>query len=597
MKTNKRRFLAALTASALALTPCFAAGTMTAFAAESITIKNAESDPDNAHSYKAYCIIKGTDIDSNGLLKGIDKGDNIESVAALATALKGTGISALSSLSSSSTLQEIVEALENVNSDTDKQKIAKALSAIVTGTATPLTQDETSKKYSATVSDKGWYLITDTKNSNTKVISANLLQVLGEEEVDPKFSLPTIEKNIVEGSERVKQNEASIGDTIEYELKSKVPKMDGYDKYFFVINDIIDDGLTFDPSSVKVYIDGAELENSASQNYFRVDTGNAAKVGDAEYSFQIVMLDFIQHAAKSGKDIVVTYSAVLNENADITNVGNPNEVLLTYSNNPNVAANGESTENPDEPKQPDTPPGTPDNPGDDYDAPVGVTPKDKVNTFTTAVKIKKVDNKNAVLHGAEFTLTGNGTNIVLVSEDKFEAVSAGETGEYWKLLDGTYTKTDPATEGIDSSTYADTTTKYKRSTIFTQKGNTSPTAVDIKGYVDDDGYIIFKGLGAGKYKLKETVVPDGYNKADDVEFEIGNGSSMSITNPDWTNDNTDFTWDGTNYMYNITIKNVKGSTLPETGGMGTKLFYVFGSLFVIGGATFMVTKKRVGNSK
>ena len=45
------------------------------------------------------------------------------------------------------------------------------------------------------------------------------------------------------------------------------------------------------------------------------------------------------------------------------------------------------------------------------------------------------------------------------------------------------------------------------------------------------------------------------------------------------------------------IENNKGSTLPETGGMGTTIFYVLGSVLVIGAAVLLITKKRMGASK
>ena len=39
--------------------------------------------------------------------------------------------------------------------------------------------------------------------------------------------------------------------------------------------------------------------------------------------------------------------------------------------------------------------------------------------------------------------------------------------------------------------------------------------------------------------------------------------------------------------------NNKGSTLPETGGMGTTIFYVLGSVLVLGAVVLLVTKKRM----
>jgi LPXTG-motif cell wall-anchored protein len=46
-------------------------------------------------------------------------------------------------------------------------------------------------------------------------------------------------------------------------------------------------------------------------------------------------------------------------------------------------------------------------------------------------------------------------------------------------------------------------------------------------------------------------------------------------------------------MFLKTIENRKGSILPTTGGMGTKLFYLFGGLLVAGSVIFLVTKRRM----
>ena len=310
------------------------------------------------------------------------------------------------------------------------------------------------------------------------------------------------------------------------------------------------------------------------------------------------MNDFIQHKAQAGKEIKVTYSAKLNEKADITNTGNPNKVFLTYSNNPNVEATPEGPTNPDEPKVPSTPPDTPDNPGVDYDSPVGVTPWSDVNTFTTAIKVIKVDDSTPAnpLKGAEFKLTGTDMNIVLVSEDKF---TADPSGTYWKLKDGTYTTTNPATPGVDTSKYDDdTTTKYKRTTEFTQKGNIA-TPVDVKGFVDDDGWIIFKGLGAGTYTLTETTTPKGYNTVSPITIIISNdkvANAFSKTNPNWKvvkDADPDVELTASENIYGLQVVNVKGSTLPSTGGMGTRLFYIIGGLLVAGSLVLLVTKKRM----
>ena len=187
-------------------------------------------------------------------------------------------------------------------------------------------------------------------------------------------------------------------------------------------------------------------------------------------------------------------------------------------------------------------------------------------------------------------------NIVLVSEDQF--ILDNTTGTYWALTDGTYTTTDPSTSGVDTTKYVDTSKKYKRTTIFTQKGNIA-TPVEVKGFVDDDGWIIFKGLGAGKYTLTETTTPKGYNTVSPINIIISNdkvASAFSKTNPNWKvvkDADPDVELTASDYIYGLQVVNVKGATLPSTGGMGTRLFYIIGGLLVAGSLVLLVTKKRM----
>ena len=45
------------------------------------------------------------------------------------------------------------------------------------------------------------------------------------------------------------------------------------------------------------------------------------------------------------------------------------------------------------------------------------------------------------------------------------------------------------------------------------------------------------------------------------------------------------------------VVNKSGSTLPETGGIGTTIFYVLGSLLVVGAGVVLITRKRMGKSE
>lgn len=86
----------------------------------------------------------------------------------------------------------------------------------------------------------------------------------------------------------------------------------------------------------------------------------------------------------------------------------------------------------------------------------------------------------------------------------------------------------------------------------------------------------FVGLANGTYTLVENTVPDGYNKASDVNF--------TIAEHDYT---------ATNLQQVAEVINKAGTVLPSTGGMGTTLFYVAGGILVAAAVVLLVTKKRM----
>ena len=90
----------------------------------------------------------------------------------------------------------------------------------------------------------------------------------------------------------------------------------------------------------------------------------------------------------------------------------------------------------------------------------------------------------------------------------------------------------------------------------------------------------FTGLADGTYTLIEKTVPDGYNKAADTTFEVVGGD-----------------YSAANLKQTATVVNNAGSVLPGTGGIGTTIFYILGSLLVIGCGIVLVSRKRMQNNK
>ena len=105
---------------------------------------------------------------------------------------------------------------------------------------------------------------------------------------------------------------------------------------------------------------------------------------------------------------------------------------------------------------------------------------------------------------------------------------------------------------------------------------------------DNNGMIEVEGLDADTYYLEEAKAPGGYNKlAGPVKVVISHtvtdeGTHMTHTLKQDTID-----------VGRVEIENKSGTELPETGGIGTTIFYVLGSILVIGAVVLLITKKRM----
>lgn len=110
----------------------------------------------------------------------------------------------------------------------------------------------------------------------------------------------------------------------------------------------------------------------------------------------------------------------------------------------------------------------------------------------------------------------------------------------------------------------------------------------------------FTGLDAGIYKLVETTVPAGYNKADDLEFKIVStlsGDPQTLTDLKVTDLDgasiTVFTATLSSGELKTEIVNNSGSELPTTGSIGTVVFYVLGGVIFAGALILLIVKLRM----
>ena len=129
---------------------------------------------------------------------------------------------------------------------------------------------------------------------------------------------------------------------------------------------------------------------------------------------------------------------------------------------------------------------------------------------------------------------------------------------------------------------------YARVTNGKLTGWTSTKAEATTLVSDAKGMIAVEGLDADTYYLEETKAPGGYNKlAGPVKVEISHtvideGAHMTNT----------LKQDGT-VVAKVEIENKSGTELPSTGGIGTTIFYVLGSILVIGAVVLLIAKKRM----
>ena len=556
----------------LALTLLLAMSATVFAADDTYTITISGDNVVAGHIYEAYQIFKGdlAEKDSKTILSNIEWGSSVNGDALL-TALKADATLG-NDFKDCTTAAQVADVLATYGSDAGKtQQFAKLaganLNATVAGTST---WNESGKNYSISSLAPGYYLVKDKDDSalSSDAYTRYILQAVHNVTVNAKTDVPTVDKNIKEGDTSVKANNASIGDVINYEVKSAVPDMTGYTKYFFVMNDTLSKGLTYNDDMV-IKVGNTTLTKDTGY------TVTAVKNDNGTTSIEIVFKNFVGYKDQVGADVIVTYSATLNQDASLDPVaGNPNKVQLTYSNNPNVDGKGD--------------PKNPDKPGEG--APTGKTPESETKTYVTGIKLTKVDgaDHNKMLTGAKFKIEGNGVKVVLVNKEVYEETS---DGTYYMLKTGTYTETAPIDE--TASSYDSTTTKYKKVTAVTK--DTVNTKVNATGYVDEKGVLTFEGLGEGTYTIKEIVAPNGYNllKAP-IKVEIKANATFAKCEWTVTADGKPVTAD--NNLYAFLIENKSGAELPSTGGIGTTVFYVLGGVLVVCAGVLLITKRRMNKN-
>ena len=275
----------------------------------------------------------------------------------------------------------------------------------------------------------------------------------------------------------------------------------------------------YDNVNVK-YSKGDDDKYTVDENgtYYRLADGTYTEVSPSNPAGLYASTTTKYSTDLSRNDIVIKYNAVLNEKADRTTAGNKNTVNLTFSNNPNYKYDGTSTSN--EPTETEKTNGNV----------VGQTPDSNTKTYTTGIKVVKIDAKTGErLKNAEFTLEGTGVNKVVYRANS--TFTADASGTYYKLKNGTFTDEAPTAE--TTKYYASTDTKYTLEFTESAKNKTVAGGKNTVSFLTDDaGLATFSGLGAGTYTLSETAAPSGYNPiGEDITFTLT--AEPTLNGPGW----------------------------------------------------------------
>ena len=420
----------------------------------------------------------------------------------------------------------------------------------MTAVEKPLTISGT--KATATV-PYGYYIVVETTANTGEYNGAISLAMIDSVSPtwakDAKSDYPTVIKKVAKNEDR-KENEYGdvadydINDHVPFKLTGTMPKMDGYKTYKYEFYDTMQKGLTFEPGSVEVYLaDGTKnvktlvlgrdytIENPAPKDTF------AVKIDDLKPLVKGVKADHV----------VVEFTSILNEEANIGSLGNRNDVYLRFSNNPYDEHLGKPEET------------------------TGKSEVDSVKVFTFEMKMDKYKKGKAdtKLAGAEFELYQYGPDEKNSSKLVRKQVN-------FKTVDG------------------------KDGFFVDQAGTIKTITTDSKGYFN------VKGLDAGTYYLKEINAPTGYNKLDkEITFVIGatyNEKALTLDTLKLTIDGQEAnakTPDGKLDYVNkvegtviIPVENASGAILPSTGGMGTTVLYVAGILAMAGGLFYFVMNRK-----
>lgn len=390
----------------------------------------------------------------------------------------------------------------------------------------------------------------------------------------------------------------AVGDTVTFTVNTTIP---GYGFVYtnphFVLTDTLTD-LQLKTDTVTLTAPTG-LKKKGAEGVADTDADYEVKATTGGYT--ITFTEKYLKTVNSATSVTVTYDAIVTDSAANAVNEEDNDVYIEYSHNPNNQS--------------------------DYDV-----KKDTTQHYTFSI-----DAEGA---GEGQTVNGKRTSEVVKIGVKADGTPITQRTETSEITD-TETWTGPL-EGAVFGLFTDKncTKPYKAKNTDGTAGETAMTAT-----TGEDGRMNFAGLDAGTYYLKEISAPAGYVTQTSVHTvviaaetekvnvtEWWNGSAWvstkptsgtakevtyetevlksytvtidgeetakyTFTNAKETNSN-EINWTTANLVeHPFELENTQGTELPSTGGIGTTIFYILGTILVIGAGVLLVTRRRMRASE
>lgn len=498
------------------------------------TITIIHKGVDTGHTYKAYQIFSGSanTIGNDTVLSDVQWGTGVNDTRLL-TALKSAN-AAYNDCSSAESVASVIAGRRSFG-DNFAIVVGGCLTDVATssGAGTPSTDDagKPTTKYQISGLSDGYYLVKDANPVTGNDSSTRyILQVVGGDvEVKAKNSVPTVTKEVYDINDTTPSDEG-WGETADHDIGDNVS---------FKLTASLSSNFYIYNTYKLVFHDSLSAGLDFNESSVKIT------VADIEIAKQYYTVNY--HSETHTFEVTIPNL----KDSGVSGITGSNSVIVTYTARLNENAVVGGAGNPNEVYLEFS--------NDPYSDETGETPPDKVTVFTFSAIVHKVHEVGQGENKAYQPLKG--------AAFKLEKSVPGAPDGGWKLV-------DTIEDGGDTATFT------------------------------------FTGLDDGKYRLTETKVPLGYNKIDEIYFKVvtthgvdAAGQPVHTIRAYQVEGNSDTEVEGTGVQVftsneagdtlSTDVVNKAGATLPTTGGIGTTLFYVIGSVLVLAAVVLLVTKKRM----